>query len=101
MAAFIEHYNHHRYHESISNLTPADVYLARADAILERRKEIKARTIQKRRWLHRQTAAWIEARTSQTLRTGSGHRVPFHLTTDTPLGELRADGIKLLERRTR
>ena len=57
VAAFIEHYNHHRYHESIGNLTPADVYLARADAILERRKEIKARTIQKRRSMHRQTAA--------------------------------------------
>jgi putative transposase len=22
---FVEHYNHHRYHESLQNLTPADV----------------------------------------------------------------------------
>ena len=32
--AFIEHYNHHRYHESLKNLTPADVYFGRGQAIL-------------------------------------------------------------------
>jgi putative transposase len=26
VAAFVEHYNHARYHESLDNLTPADVY---------------------------------------------------------------------------
>jgi len=35
--AFIEHYNHHRYHESLKNLTPADVYFGRGQAILEQR----------------------------------------------------------------
>ena len=53
----IDHYNHHRYHKSLSNLAPADVYLGRAEAILKTRKEIKAKTIEKRRLLHRQTAA--------------------------------------------
>jgi len=57
VAAFVDHYNHHRYHESLGNLAPVDVYLGRADTILNRRKEIKARTIEKRRSLHRQTAA--------------------------------------------
>ena len=57
VSEFIEHYNHHRYHESLGNLTPADVYLGRAESILRRRKEIKDRTIEKRRLLHRQTAA--------------------------------------------
>ena len=57
MGTFIEHYNQHRYHESLGNLTPADVYLGRAETILERRKEIKARTFEKRRLLHRQNAA--------------------------------------------
>ena len=54
---FIDHYNHHRYHESLGNLTPADLYPGRAETILEGRKEIKTKTIEKRRLLHRQTAA--------------------------------------------
>jgi transposase InsO family protein len=32
--AFVDHYNHHRYDESLGNLTPADVYFRRAEAIL-------------------------------------------------------------------
>ena len=54
---FIDHYNHHRYHESLGNLAPADVYLGRAKTILKTRKEIKVKTIEKRRLLHRHTAA--------------------------------------------
>ncbi|MCF1464953.1 transposase, partial [Agrobacterium vitis] len=33
MAAFVEHYNHRRYHESLDNLTPADVYSGRGQTI--------------------------------------------------------------------
>src|SRR5262249_30555518 len=33
VAAFIDHYNQARYHESLGNLTPADVYFGRAETI--------------------------------------------------------------------
>ena len=46
---FIEHYNNHRYHESLNNLTPADVYFGRGDKIINLRERIKNKTIQKRR----------------------------------------------------
>jgi putative transposase len=57
VAAFVEHYNHHRYHESLDNLTPADVYFRRGARILATRREIKRRTIAERRRLHFQQAA--------------------------------------------
>jgi transposase InsO family protein len=57
IAAFIEHYNHARYHESLDNLTPADVYHGRANAILAERDTIKQRTIENRRLQHQLQAA--------------------------------------------
>ena len=39
--AFVGHYNHHRYHESLGNLTPADVYFGRGQTILLKREKIK------------------------------------------------------------
>ena len=57
VAAFVEHYNHCRYHESLDNLTPADVYFGRDQRILKARREIKRRTIAERRRLHFAKAA--------------------------------------------
>ncbi len=54
---FVEYYNHQRYHESISNLTPADVYCGRAQIILLKRERIKHQTIERRRFQHRKNAA--------------------------------------------
>jgi putative transposase len=54
---FIDHYNHHRYHESLNNLTPADVYFGHAQTILLERERIKRTTIQNRRLLHQKKAA--------------------------------------------
>ena len=50
--AFVEYYNHVRYHESIDNLRPADVYFGRADTILAERRRIKRATIANRRLQH-------------------------------------------------
>ena len=55
--AFVAYYNHRRYHESIDNLTPADVYFGRSQTILLERERIKRKTIQNRRLLHHKQAA--------------------------------------------
>jgi putative transposase len=57
IAEFISHYNHLRYHESIANLTPADVYFGRGQTILLERERIKHNTIKTRRLHHRSKAA--------------------------------------------
>ena len=53
LTGFVEYYNQRRYHEGIGNVTPADVYFGRQEAILDRRKEVKQRTRQLRREYHR------------------------------------------------
>ena len=55
--AFVDHYNHHRYHESLGNVTPADAYFGRAPTILLDRERIKRQTIEQRRLHHRKHAA--------------------------------------------
>jgi transposase InsO family protein len=46
---FVEYYNNRRYHESLDNVTPADVYYGRVKEILTRRDEIKKRTLRLRK----------------------------------------------------
>ncbi len=55
--AFVDHYNRRRYHESLGNLTPADVYFGRSDDILKERRTIKERTLKQRRLLNLGSAA--------------------------------------------
>ena len=55
LAEFVDYYNSRRYHESLNNLTPSDVYFGRGQAVLSRRKKIKLKTLELRRRLH-QTA---------------------------------------------
>ena len=57
IGAFVDHYNNHRYHESLNNVTPADVYFGRDKDILRERKKIKQQTIQYRRLQHQRQAA--------------------------------------------
>ena len=49
LTEFIEYYNNHRYHESLNNLTPADVFFCRERKILEKRKNTKIETINNRK----------------------------------------------------
>jgi transposase InsO family protein len=55
--AFVEHYNHSRYHESLGNVTPADVYFGRDGAILSERRETKEKTMKQRRLINQKRAA--------------------------------------------
>ena len=49
---FVDYYNNERYHDSLNNLTPADVYYGRGESILAKRKRIKLNTMAMRRKIH-------------------------------------------------
>jgi transposase InsO family protein/transposase-like protein len=51
---FVDYYNNQRYHESINNLTPADVYFGKSEEVLTRREQIKMNTLERRRRLNLQ-----------------------------------------------
>jgi transposase InsO family protein len=55
LAEFVHFYNNHRYHESLGNVTPADVYFGRQKQIFNRRKEIKIETIKERRKMNQKS----------------------------------------------
>ena len=52
ISGFVDYYNNRRYHESLGNVTPADVYFGRDQQILKQREEIKRKTMLKRRLRH-------------------------------------------------
>ena len=49
---FVEYYNHERYHESLKNLTPADVFAGTGQQILDTRSKIKIETLALRKEMH-------------------------------------------------
>ena len=49
IAAFVSYYNDRRYHKALGNVTPSDVLRGRREEILQRRKEVQAQTIERRR----------------------------------------------------
>jgi transposase InsO family protein len=46
---FVEYYNNERYHESLDNVTPADVYSGRHHEITTRREKLKQQTLRARK----------------------------------------------------
>ena len=46
---FVDYYNNKRVHESLGNVTPADVYLGRHHDILTARQKLKLQTLRRRR----------------------------------------------------
>jgi len=49
IGAFVDHYNHRRYQESVGNVTPADMYDGRQPQILAQREKIKRKTLARRK----------------------------------------------------
>ena len=49
IADFVDYYNFRRYHKALGDVTPADVLHGRREQIIQRRKEVRAQTINRRR----------------------------------------------------
>jgi len=57
IAEFVDYYNNKRYHESLGNVTPADVYFGRDQQVKARRHETKMKTLKERRKINRKKTA--------------------------------------------
>jgi putative transposase len=57
LTEFVAYYNNQRYHESLGNVTPADVYFGRDKQVKMNRKEIKMNTLKERREINRNKSA--------------------------------------------
>ena len=49
LALFVDYYNNERYHESLENLTPADIYFGREKEIIKKRNKLKEQSLALRR----------------------------------------------------
>jgi putative transposase len=73
---FVVYYNNERYHESLDNLTPADVYFGRAEEVKTKREQIKQATLARRRQQHRrgvQDRLYLESESSLILTPEMSH----------------------------
>ena len=57
LESFVHYYNNERYHESLGNMTPADVYFGRAMHIKSNRHQIKMKTLKERRKINKKRSA--------------------------------------------
>ena len=53
ITAFVSYCTYRRYHMALDNVTPSDVLKGRRQQILERRKKVQLRTIDRRRRYNR------------------------------------------------
>jgi putative transposase len=49
IAAFVDYYNNRRYHKALGDVAPVDVLHGRREEILERRKEVRIQTVNRRK----------------------------------------------------
>ncbi len=61
IADFADYYNYRRYHKALGNVTPADVLYGRREEILQRRKEVRIQTINRRRDYNRDLRELVNA----------------------------------------
>ncbi len=52
ISKWVDHYNNHRYHEAIDNVTPADKFHGRDQRILKKRKAVKKRIMKTRKQIN-------------------------------------------------
>ena len=57
LGSFVDYYNNERYHESLENMTPADIYFGRAQKIKSYRHQIKMKTLKERWKINRKLSA--------------------------------------------
>jgi transposase InsO family protein len=57
LGSFVDYYNNERYHESLENMTPADVYFGRTKQIRSYRHYIKMKTLKERRKINKKLTA--------------------------------------------
>ena len=56
ISEWVEYYNNQQYHESLNNVTPADVCFGRDKEVLKKRNKLKEQTLALRRQQHLQRA---------------------------------------------
>ncbi len=61
IADFVDYYNYRRYHKALGDVAPADVLYGRKEQILQRRKEVRIQTINRRRNYNRDLRELVNA----------------------------------------